>query len=86
MRSFFERMQSRDWVGAGRCLLPSVHIEFTETGERFDGPNFLAMNQAYPEGWSNDVIEIVESADRVAAQVRIDHGDDGMRRPELLNR
>jgi hypothetical protein len=76
VRSLFERMQARDWAGAGRYLSPSVHIEFTETGERFDGPKFLAMNQAYPEGWSIEVVDIVPAADRVAAQVRVDHGQD----------
>ncbi len=56
-------------------LSPAVRIEFTETGERFDGPNFLAMNRAYPEGWTIDVVETVGSGDRVAAQVRVDQGD-----------
>ncbi|MDH4279703.1 MAG: hypothetical protein OEZ14_03085 [Acidimicrobiia bacterium] len=56
-----------------------LHIEFTETGEQFDGPNFLAMNRAYPEGWSIEVVEAIDSADdpgRVAAQVRVEHGAD----------
>lgn len=76
VRAFFESMEARDWLGAEKLLSPSVHVEFTETGERFDGPNFLAMNAAYPEGWSIEVVETISTQDRVAAQVRVAHGDD----------
>ena len=76
VRAFFERMEARDWDGAGACLSPDIHIEFTETGERFDGPNFLAMNRAYPEGWAIEVVETVAAADRVAVQVRVTQGDE----------
>lgn len=75
VRAFFERMQARDWDGAGRLLSPTLRIDFTETGERFDGSNFLAMNRAYPEGWTIDVVETIATGERVAAQVRVDHGD-----------
>lgn len=76
MRAFFELMEARDWLGAGLLLSPSIRIEFTETGERFDGPNFLAMNKSYPEGWSIEVVETISAGSRVAAQVRVDHGED----------
>ena len=76
VRSFFERMEARDWPGAGQLLSPSLSVEFTETGERFDGANFLAMNEAYPEGWSIEVVETVADGDRVAAQVRVRHRDE----------
>lgn len=76
VRGLFERMQARDWDGAATLLSPSVRIEFTETGERFDGADFLAMNRAYPEGWTIDVVETVAAGTRVAAQVRVAHGDD----------
>lgn len=75
MREFFERMEARDWDGAAALLSPTVCIEFTETGEVFDGPNFLAMNRAYPEGWSIEVIEVLEVEDRVAAQVKVTQRD-----------
>lgn len=76
VRAFFECMQARDWDGAGRLLSPAVHIEFTETGERFDGANFLAMNRAYPDGWTIEVEESISDGDSAAAQVRVTHGDD----------
>ncbi len=74
VRCFFERMQARDWDGAAELLAPDLHIEFTETGERFDGDNFLAMNRAYPEGWAIEVVETIAAGERVAAQVRVVQG------------
>lgn len=76
MRTFFERMQARDWPAAAECLSPSVHIEYSGTGEQFDGPAFLAMNEAYPEGWTIHVVEVLARGSRVAAQVRVEHGED----------
>lgn len=75
VRAFFERMEARDWDGAGELLSPTVRIDFTETGERFEGANFLGMNRAYPEGWSIEVVETIADGERVAAQVRVEHGD-----------
>jgi ketosteroid isomerase-like protein len=75
VRRFFERMQARDWDGAGELLASDVRIDFTETGERFTGPNFLAMNRAYPEGWAIEVVETVTQGTKVGAQVRVDHGE-----------
>lgn len=75
VRSFFEAMEARDWSAAGERLSPSIRIDFTETGERFDGPNFLAMNEAYPEGWAIEVIETVCQGNRVAAQIKVSHED-----------
>ncbi len=76
VKEFFSRMQARDWEGAGQLLAPDVRIEFTETGEQFLGADFLAMNREYPEGWSLKVVETIGAADRVAAQVRVEHGDE----------
>jgi len=75
VREFHRRMQARDWRGAESFLADDVHIEYTSTGEQFDGPAFLAMNEAYPEGWSLEVREVVAAGDRVAAQVRVHHAD-----------
>lgn len=69
-------MEARQWDDAGALLAADVHIEFTETGEVFDGSAFLAMNRAYPEGWSIEVVETIGDGTRVAAQVRVRHGDD----------
>ena len=71
VRGFFERMQARDWDGAGALLSDDIVIDFTETGERFEGGGFLAMNRAYPEGWTIEVVEVLAVGSRVAAQVRV---------------
>ncbi len=76
VRSFFERMQARDWDGAGELLAPTLTIDFTETGERFEGGNFLAMNRAYPEGWTIEVVETLAEGERVAAQVRVSTAEE----------
>lgn len=72
--SFFERMEARDWPGARLRVATDVHIHYSATGERFDGPAFVDMNEAYPEGWTIEVVEVIGLDDRVAAQVRVDHG------------
>jgi ketosteroid isomerase-like protein len=71
VRSFFERMQARDWDGAGELLASDLVVDFTETGERFEGAGFLAMNRAYPEGWTIEVVETLAVGHRVAAQVKV---------------
>jgi SnoaL-like domain len=75
VRLFHERMQARDWRAAEALLADDVHIEYPTTGEAFDGPSFLAMNEAYPEGWEIDVVEAIGVGDRVAARVLVTHGD-----------
>lgn len=76
VREFYERMQARNWDRAGELLDPDVEIRYTATGERFVGPAFLEMNRAYPDGWTIHVDEVLGVGDRVASQVRVDHGDD----------
>jgi hypothetical protein len=76
VRAFFERMEARDWSGAAELLSDQVHIELTESAEQFDGDNFIAMNRAYPDGWIINVIETLSEDERVAAQVRVEHGPD----------
>ena len=69
-------MEARRWDSAGELLSPGLRIEFTATGEVFDGESFLAMNRAYPEGWSIEVVETVGEGSRVAAQVSVHQGDE----------
>lgn len=74
VRSFFEAMEARDWDRAAELVAPDATIEFTETGERFVGDDFVAMNRAYPGGWHIEVVEVLAHDDRVAAQVRVEQG------------
>ena len=76
VRRFFESMEARDWDAAAATLSSDLRIDFTATGERFDGGAFLAMNRAYPEGWTIEVVEALAVGARVAAQVRVTLGDE----------
>ncbi|MEM6985623.1 MAG: nuclear transport factor 2 family protein [Pseudomonadota bacterium] len=71
VKAFFDAMQARDWARARSLVADDALIEWTETGERFMGQRFVDMNEAYPEGWTIDVIEVLDCGDRVAAQVRV---------------
>ena len=73
VRRLFERMEARDWAGAGEVVAPGAVIEWPATGERFTGTGFVAMNAAYPEGWSITVDDVVGTGDRVAALVTVAH-------------
>ncbi len=72
-------MEAREWDAAGELLSPALRIEFTATGEVFDGESFLSMNRAYPEGWSIEVVETVAEGSRVAAQATVHHGAESFR-------
>ena len=74
VRALFERMQARDWAGARETMATDARIRYSATGEEFSGAGFMTMNEAYPEGWSIEVIDVVASDDRVAAQVRVPNG------------
>ncbi len=71
VREFFELMEARRWDDAEARVAADADIRFTETGERFRGTGFVAMNRAYPDGWTIDVVEVLAVGDRVAAQVRV---------------
>ena len=72
----FMAMQRRDWDAAAACLDPAAVIEWPATGERFDAAAFIAMNRAYPDGWSIAVVDVLEHRDRIAARVRVTHGTE----------
>ncbi|MGH1563536.1 nuclear transport factor 2 family protein [Mumia sp. DW29H23] len=79
VRALEERMESRDWDGAAALVAPDAVIEWPRTGERFSGASFVAMNAAYPEGWSIRVREVVGSGERVASDVEVtQEGVDGV--------
>jgi ketosteroid isomerase-like protein len=69
VRAFFERMQAREWAGAGETLADDVEVWWPHTRERFSGPNFLAVQEAYPEGWEITVVDVQEAGPKVAARV-----------------
>jgi ketosteroid isomerase-like protein len=74
VRALFERMQARDWSGARAVMADDAVIRYSATGEVFTGDSFMAMNEAYPEGWTIEIVDIAAAGDRVAAQVRVPNG------------
>jgi SnoaL-like domain len=76
VRALFERMEARDWDGARVTLADGYVCDYPHTGERFGSADaFISMNRAYPEGWHITVDETVADGTRVAARVRVTHGD-----------
>lgn len=76
VRSFFEAMEARDWTRARTLVADDAAIDWTETAERFVGQRFVDVNEAYPEGWTIDVVEVLDSGHRAAAQVRVTLDDE----------
>lgn len=77
VRSFHEAMQARDWDRAASFLAEDLAAWYPVTDERFRGPQFLAMQRAYPEGWQIDVVELIADGDRAAGRIAVDQ--DGQR-------
>jgi hypothetical protein len=76
VRALWERMEDRDWVGARATLADGYTCDYPASHEHFGSADaFVAMNRAYPEGWSITVDEIVADGPRVIARVRVSQGD-----------
>jgi ketosteroid isomerase-like protein len=76
VRALWERMEDRDWAGARATLADGYTCDYPASHERFGSADaFVAMNRAYPEGWSITVDEIVADGPRVIARVRVAQGD-----------
>lgn len=76
VRRLLDSMQARDWRSANDCVSPSAMIVWPASGEAFTGPAFVAVNEAYPEGWKITIVDVLEQDDRVAARFRVDHDDN----------
>lgn len=74
VRALFERMQARDWAGAREVMADDARVTYSATGEVFTGAAFMAMNEAYPEGWTIEIIDILAAGHRVAAQICVPNG------------
>jgi ketosteroid isomerase-like protein len=77
--AFWERVQDRDWDGAGALLADDVEFLWPGTGERFVGrERVLAMNRAYPEGWEIQLQRVVVQDDLAVTEVRVPHPTLGL--------
>ena len=79
VRAFWERQQARDWAGAQALLAEDAEVWYPATGERFaTAADFMAMSQAYPDGWSITVRAVVADGEDVLAWVEVPFHDQMM--------
>ena len=76
VRSFWERMEARDWADARALLADDLVVIWPATREKFDGADtFIEMNQAYPGDWHIDVQAVHADGRNVLAWVEVHVGD-----------
>jgi len=75
VRALWERYERRDWPAARALLADEAVMTWVATAERFHGGDaIIAVNAAYPEGWSIHVLDLAALADgRVLSLVRVEH-------------
>jgi ketosteroid isomerase-like protein len=76
---FWDRIEARDWDSVGRLLADDVEFEWPHSLERFRGRDaVVGMNRAYPEGWSIEVLRIMDAGEVVASEVRVPFRDESV--------
>jgi ketosteroid isomerase-like protein len=77
VRSYWDRIQARDWDGMAALLAEDVVVDWPHSGERFRGrDNVVGVNREYPEGWAIDVRRVVDGGDVVVSEVRVPFRDE----------
>ena len=76
VRRLHELMEARDWAGARACVSDDARVDYPVSGERFTGRRWMDMNEAYPEGWTIEILEILEDGHRAGARVRVTLGHE----------
>jgi hypothetical protein len=76
VRSFWERMEARDWDDARALLADDLVVLWPATRERFEGADtFIALNQAYPGDRHISVQAVHADGRHVLAWVEVRVGD-----------
>lgn len=76
VRSFWERLEARDWDDARALLADDLVVLWPATRERFEGADtFIALNQAYPGDWHIAVQAVHADGRDVLAWVEVRIGD-----------
>lgn len=80
VRGIWAAFQRRDWAAARAAMADGLVARWWTSGERFDGADaFVAMQSAYPEGWTLHALELSAQADgRVLPLLRVDHPPAGV--------
>jgi ketosteroid isomerase-like protein len=77
VRLLWERLPSRDWEGVAELMHPNVVVDWPNTAERMRGrDNYLAVVQAFGEGWRVQVLRIVDGGDTVVSEVRVERENE----------
>lgn len=72
VEKLWDRIQARDWAGAGELLDEDLVVEWPVSRERIVGrDNFVRINAEYPEGWSIHVLRILADGDTVVSEVEV---------------
>ena len=80
VRTYWARIQDRDWPGVSELLHPDLWVFWPASRELFSGrESFVAMNAAYPEGWSIRVLSLLgDGHERVVSEVEVPHETSGV--------
>jgi GNAT superfamily N-acetyltransferase len=74
LRQLWQRIQARDWSGARALLHDDAQVQWWASGEQMSADAFIAVNAAYPEGWSIELLQLQALNDgRVMSLVRVPH-------------
>lgn len=75
VRALWAAYQRRDWPAARALLFDDAQALWWTSGERLTGADvIIAVQAAYPEGWTIHLIELAHLQDgRVMSLVRVDH-------------
>ncbi|MEU3111059.1 nuclear transport factor 2 family protein [Streptomyces albidoflavus] len=76
--ALWARMQARDWSGVAALLAPDAVVDWPVSGERLpDREAYVAVNAAYPEGWTVQEPRVIAQGSTVVSEVRVDHEEVG---------
>ncbi|CAI4167821.1 nuclear transport factor 2 family protein [Streptomyces sp. SID8385] len=76
--ALWARMQARDWSGVAALLAPDALVDWPVSAERLpDRDAYVAVNAAYPEGWTVHEPRVIAQGSTVVSEVRVDHEEAG---------
>ena len=75
----WRRVQARDWDGVRGLLADDFVLEWPSEKVGIRGPEkFVEFNRSYPEGWSIEMLRIVDAGETAASEVRVPHPTVGL--------
>lgn len=85
VETLWDRIQARDWAGAGEVLAEDMVVEWPVSRERIVGrDNFVRINAEYPKDWAIHVLRILADGDTVVSEVEVPQESAGVFRSVAL--